>query len=63
MESGLPYRLIVPSVPMLDAALVEAIANELREKNPVDAGDACWDAPYIIEEQIRRGNPTHMTVL
>ena len=63
MESGLPYRLIVPSVPMLDAALVEAVANELREKTPVDADDASSDAPYITEEQIRRSNRIHVTLL
>ena len=59
----MPYKLITPTEPVLDASLVEAVANELREKNPMDAADASSDAPYIIEEQIRRSNRIHVTVL
>ncbi len=59
----MPYTLITPVEPILDASFVEAIADELRKKNPVDAADASLDAPHIIEEQIRRSNRIHVTVI
>ena len=59
----MPYKLITPSEPVLDASLVNAVAEELRKKNPVDVTDESSDAPYIIEEQIRRSNRIHVTVI
>lgn len=55
----MPYKLIRAPEPKLDPLYVDAVAQELRLMRP----DGSPDAPLIIEEQIRRSNRIHVTVL
>lgn len=55
----MPYRLITAPEPEIDPSYVDAIAQELRLMRP----DGSADAPLIIEEQIRRSNRIHVTVI
>lgn len=55
----MPYKLITAQEPQVDPSFVDAIAQELRLMRP----DGSPDAPSIIEEQIRRSNRIHVTVI
>lgn len=55
----MPYKLIHAAEPELDPLYVDAVAQELR----LMRSDGSPDAPLIIEEQIRRSNRIHVTVI